>query len=1106
MECSSCKATIPEGSKFCIECGAVVSVACPTCQNINPPQAKFCRKCGGRLVIDATINRTEPLSVTPPISGLTTLSAERRQVTVMFCDLVGSTALATRLDPEDLRDVIAAYHRCVASKVASWDGFVAKYMGDGVLIYFGYPQAHEDDAERAVQTALAIIRAIKEVEAPDRLEVRVGIATGLVVVGDLVGENESQERGIVGETPNLAARLQALAEPGAVVIEPSTRLLVGKLFDYQDLGDVLLKGFSEPVRAYEVIGTSAVESRFEALHATGLAPLVGRDEEIELLLRRWAKAKAGDGQAVLISGEPGIGKSRLAATIVERIGREPHTRLRFFCSPHHTDSAFHPIISQLERAARLQRDDDAHAKVNKLGALLSQGSARPDDYRLIADLLSLPDVGRYPALQLSPQQRRQRTIDALMRQLEGLAQHQPVLQIFEDVHWADPTSLDLLDRNVELIRKVPVLLLITFRPEFNPPWVGEPHVTVMTLGRLGQREGAALIEGVAGGRMPPEMVGEIVERTDGVPLFVEELTKAVLEAGIDGAAAASTLSMVPSRSVPASLHASLMARLDRLGPGKELAQIGAAIGREFSYELLAAVFSHSEAALRAGVKKIIASGLVLCRGTPPDSSYLFKHALVQDAAYGTLLRRTRQQLHARIAEALETQFPDQAKREPEVLGRHFSEAQCPDRAAGYWLKAGRQAAERSANLEAIRHLSRALESLKMLPESPERDRQELIVQSAIGTPLIAVHGYAGPETGIAFSRARELGARLGDADALFSTLSGQWAFHFVRGDHENIRELAAEAQRRAQEMHDEALELAGYRVSGLNALYFGEFEQARSDFETILRVYDTSRHRPPPVHYVHDPKFYAIAYLPVIYWILGFPDRARSWQRAALDYAAELNQAVLNTHVRIYGGAGLDELILNVASTRSYADAIVDLADQHNLRYFRLSGLILRGWTMAQEGDGKDGLALMRRSATERLAMGVSWYQIRYLCMLAQSYLRHGRAEEGLVAIAEAKDIRALTEEHMWAAELNRIEGELRRIQGAAPVEVERLFQNALAIARDQKAKSFELRAAISLARLRRDQGHPTEAKDLLAPIYDWFKEGFDTPDLADAKALLQDL
>jgi class 3 adenylate cyclase len=823
MECSRCKATIPEGSKFCIECGVSVSVSdtCPNCQNINPPQAKFCGNCGTRLIGEAVINGTETRSSTPPPSRLTASSAERRQVTVMFCDLVGSTALSSRLDPEDLRDVIAAYHRCVATKVTSWRGFVAKYMGDGVLIYFGYPQAHEDDAERAVRAALAIIKAIEDIEAPDRLEVRVGIATGLVVVGDLIGENAFQEREIVGETPNLAARLQTFAEPGTAVIEPSTRLLVGELFDYRDLGEIPLKGFSGPVRAYEVIGASAVESRFEAFHAAALAPLVGRDEEIELLLRRWIKAKTGDGQVVLISGEPGIGKSRLAATIIERIGLQPHTRLRYFCSPHHTDSAFHPIIRQVERAAQLQRDDDANEKVKKLDALLSQGSAHPDDYRLIGDLLSLPDVGQHAALHLSPQQRRQRTIDAFIRQLEGLAQHHPVLQIFEDVHWADPTSLDLLNRNIERIQNVPALLLITFRPEFNPPWVGEPHVSMMALGRLGQRNGAALIEAIAGDRIPPETVSEIIDRTDGVPLFVEELTKSVLEAGIEGHAANSALTMVPSRSVPASLHASLMARLDRLGSGKELAQIGAAIGREFSYELLAAVSSDPEAALRAGVKQIIASGLVLCRGTPPESSYLFKHALVQDAAYGTLLRRTRQHLHARIAEVLETQFPDQSTREPEVLGRHFSEAQRPDRASGYWLKAGRQAAERSANLEAIRHLSRALDSLKMLPESPERDRQELIVQSAIGTPLTAVHGYAASETGIAFSRARELGARLGDAEALFSTLSGQWTFHCVRGDHEKLRELTAEAQRRAREMHDEMLELAGYRLSGLTALYFG---------------------------------------------------------------------------------------------------------------------------------------------------------------------------------------------------------------------------------------------------------------------------------------------
>ena len=485
-------------------------------------------------------------------------------------------------------------------------------------------------------------------------------------------------------------------------------------------------------------------------------------------------------------------------------------------------------------------------------------------------MLSLPDIGRHPELGLSPPQRKQRTIDALMRQLDGLSRRQPVLHIFEDLHWIDPTSLEAMDRTVELIRRLPVLLLMTFRPDFHPPWVGQPHVAMMTLGRLDQGDVSALIETIAGNKaMPPEIVNEIVERTDGVPLFVEELTKAVVEAGVHGLEAASTLSMTPSRTIPATLHASLMARLDRLGPAKELAQIGSAIGREFSYELLAAVSSLSEPELRAGVNQLTATGLVFSRGTAPEASYLFKHALVQDAAYGTLLRRTRQQLHARIAEVLEARFPDRVAREPEVLGRHFSEAQQPDRAAGYWLKAGRQSAERSANLEAIGHLSRALESLKMLPESPERDRRELTVQSTIGTPLISVHGYAAPETGVAFGRARVLGERLGDAGALFATLSGQFAFHFVRGDHQMMRQLADEARRTSQQMADEALELAGYRLVGMNALYFGAFVEARSAFETILRIYDPSRHRPQPVHYIHDPKFYAIAYLPVIYWSSG---------------------------------------------------------------------------------------------------------------------------------------------------------------------------------------------------------------------------------------------
>ncbi|SDJ73829.1 Predicted ATPase [Bradyrhizobium sp. Rc2d] len=1105
MECSTCKAVVPDGSKFCIECGASLPVACPSCNHSNPPHAKFCGKCGNQMNA-GTSGASVEISPTPPQATVpSTFSAERRQVTVMFSDLVGSTVLATQLDPEDLHDVINAYHRCVAEAVSGLGGYVAKYMGDGVLIYFGYPQAHEDDAERAVRSGLALVEAVGQLQAPGRLQVRIGIATGLVVIGDLIGAGEVQERGIVGETPNLAARLQALAEPDAVVIGPQTRLLLGNLFEYRDLGKVQVKGFAQPVHAYRVVGLSAVDSRFEALHATDLTPLVGRDEEMELLLRRWERAKGGSGQVVLISGEAGIGKSRVAAALLGRIGKEPHTRLRYFCSPHHTDSAFYPLIHQLERAAAFQRDDDARTRAEKLDALLSRAMTAAEDNRLIADLLLLPDIRGHPELRLSPPQRKQKTIDALLRQLNGLSKQQPVLQIFEDMHWSDPTSLEVMDRTVELVRRLPVLLLMTFRPEFDPPWVGQPHVTMMALGRLDQNNVSALIETIVGnGEMPSEIVNEIAERTDGVPLFVEELTKAVVEAGVHGPEAASTLSSTPSHTIPATLHASLMARLDRLGPAKELAQIGATIGREFSYELLAAVSSLKEPELRAGVSQLTATGLVFSRGTAPEASYLFKHALVQDAAYGTLLRRTRQQFHARIAKVLEERFPDRVAREPEVLGHHFSEAEQPNRAADYWLKAGRQSAERSANLEAIRHLSRALESLKMLPESPERDRQELNVQSTIGTPLIAVYGYAAPETGVAFSRARLLGERLRDAGALFATLSGQWAFHGVRGDHHMMRQLADEARRTSKQMADEALELVSYRLAGLNAMHFGAFDEARSAFETILQIYDSNRHRPPPVHYIHDPKFYAIAYLPVIYWILGYPEQARTWQGKAFEYAADLNQATLNTHVKIYSGAGLDELLFDSGAVRAHADAIIELADQHNLRYFRFSGLILRGWAIAEAGAGEEGLALMHQNSKERLSIGVSWWQNRYLCMLAATSLKQGRTEEGLAALAEARDLATRIDEHTWEAELRRIEGQLRRMQGASPAEVEGHFQAALAIARDQNAKSFELRAAISLARLWHEVGRFTDThRDLLAGIYSWFTEGFDTPDLKEAKRLL---
>ena len=537
--------------------------------------------------------KAAPADAVPVIDTSPKDAAERRQVTVMFSDLVGSTALSARMDPEDLREVISAYQKCVAETVGRFGGFVAKYMGDGVLVYFGYPQAHEDDAERAVRAGLELIAAVAGLKTRASLQTRVGIATGLVVGGDLIGAGAAQEQAVVGETPNLAARLQGIAEPNMVVIAEDTRRLLGNLFELGDLGAKNLKGITGPLHAWAALRASSVESRFEALHTTGLTALVGREEELELLLRRWSRAKTGEGQVVLLSGEAGIGKSRLTAALLENLASEPHTRLRYFCSPQHTDSAFYPIIGRMERAAGLRYDDKPQAKLDKLDTLLAQTSTSIQDAALFAEMLSLPNDGRYPTLDLAPEQRRQRTLEALTAQLAGLARQQPVLMIVEDAHWIDPTSLETFGRTVDRIKALPVLLIVTFRPEFNPPWVGQSRVTSVTLNRLGEREAEAVVSRLVGNKeLPADVMAEIVQRTDGIPLFVEEMTKAVLEAESEGEGEGRrTVAAVPSSAltVPASLHASLMARLDRLGPAKEVAQVGATIGREFSHALLAAV-------------------------------------------------------------------------------------------------------------------------------------------------------------------------------------------------------------------------------------------------------------------------------------------------------------------------------------------------------------------------------------------------------------------------------------------------------------------------------------------------------------------------------------
>ena len=710
-------------------------------------------------------------------------AAERRQVTVMFSDLVGSTALSARMDPEDLREVIAAYQKCVAEAVQRFGGFVAKYLGDGVLVYFGYPQAHEDDAERAVRAGLELVGAVSALKSNAPLQTRVGIATGLVVVGDLVGSGAAQEHGIIGETPNIAARLQGIAEPNTVVIAESTRRLLGNLFDLEDLGAQDLKGIAGPVRTWAALRASSVASRFEALHATGLTALVGREEELELLLRRWTKAKTGEGQVALLSGEAGIGKSRLTAALLERLAGEPHTRLRYFCSPQHTDSALYPITGQMERAAEFAHGDTAQAKLDKLDALLAHTSTSKQDAALLADMLSLPNDGRYAALDMTSERRRQKTLEALGSQVEALSRAKPVLMIFEDAHWTDPTSLETLSRVVDRLGTLRVLLIVTFRPEFDPPWIGRPYVTALTINRLAQRDTEAMIDRLVGNKlMPASIRQDIIERTDGVPLFVEEMTKAVLEAEGEGAArrtVASTPS--PTLAVPASLQASLMARLDRLGSAKELTQIGAVIGREFTHALISAVANKPQPELASALDRLIETGLLFRQGLPPHASYLFKHALVQDAAYSTLLREPRRALHARIAETLEGQFTEIAENQPELLARHCTEAGLIEKAARFWGKAGQRSLARSALVEAIEQLTRALDQILTLPAMPAIRREELKLQVALVAPLIHVKGFAASETNRAMERARLLieqaearGEPSDDPLLLFSVIYDFW--------------------------------------------------------------------------------------------------------------------------------------------------------------------------------------------------------------------------------------------------------------------------------------------------------------------------------------------
>jgi class 3 adenylate cyclase/predicted ATPase len=1076
---------------------------------------------GARLkllkAIAALSPRAEPASRTSAVApaSLAVDAAERRQVTVMFSDLVGSTSLSVRMDPEDLREVISAYQKCVAETVHRFDGFVARYIGDGILVYFGYPQAHEDDAERAVRAGLELITAVTALKSRASLQTRVGIATGVVVVGDLLSSGEAQERGMVGKTPNLAARLQGIAEPNSVVICDSTRRLLGNLFELKDLGPRDdLKGVDEATRAWAALRASSIASRFEALHASSMTTLVGREEEFGLLLRRWARAKNGEGQVVLLSGEPGIGKSRLTAALLESVLAEPHTCLRYFCSPQHRDSALYPIIGQMERAAGLAHDDSPRARLDKLDALLARTSTSAPDAALFAEMLSLTNDGRYPTIELTPQLRRQRTLEALTAQMEALTRTGPVLMIFEDVQWIDPTSLEALGRAVDQIRSVRLLLIMTFRPEFDPPWIGSPHVTALTINRLGRRDIEAMISRVVGDKLlPPSIQQDIIERTDGIPLFVEEMTKAVLEAESEGAAEhVVTAVPSPALAVPSSLHASLMARLDRLGPAKELAQIGAAIGREFSHALLAAVVRKPEGELESALDRLIAAGLLFRQGIPPHATYLFKHALVQDAAYGTLLREPRRALHARIAETLESHFAETADSQPELLARHCTEAGLIEKAAGWWGKAGQRSLARSALVEAAEQLTRALGQIATLPPSAELRRAEIRLQVALINPLLHVKGYAAPESKAAVERARllieraeALGEPSEDPLLLFSVLYGSWVASFIAFNGDVMRELATRFLELAKKQGATVPIMIGHRLMGTTLTATGDIAKARAHHDQGIALYDPAKHRPLVTRFGQDAGVTGLSFRSLTLWFLGYPEAALADTDHALKIAREIGQAAtlmfalaITNFTRIFCRS------CGAASER--IDELIALADEKGASQRKAEGVIQKGCVLALIGEAPGAVQMITSGATAWQATGARVWVPLYLSYLAMAYAEVGQINDARRCIGEAMTAMEATKERWYEAEVYRMAGEIALKSPERATKAEAYFGQALVIARAQQAKSWELRAALSMARLLSAQGEPDKATDLLAPVYGWFTEGFDTSDLKEAKALLDTL
>ena len=1068
-----------------------------------------------QLTQQSAAQQDQPTQTEPPTEHRSP-EAERRQLTVMFCDLVDSTKLSSQLDPEDLREVVQAYQKTCTDVIERYDGYVAQLLGDGLLVYFGYPQAHEDDAHRAVRTGLGIFNAIGDLnqglqQTRDiQLALRIGIHTGLVVVGQM-GSTGRSEQLALGETPNVAARIQGRAAPNTLVISDATARLVQGYFVCQDLGMQPLRGVAEPIAVYRVLSESGATSRLDVAQTRGLTPLVGREQEVGLLLERWEQAKAGHGQVVLLSGEAGIGKSRLVQMLKEHVANEPHVRWECRSLPYYQNTALYPLIELWQRTLQWQQDETLDEKFAKLEQTLRQYRLPLEEtVPLFAPLLSLPlPEDRYSPLNLSPQRQRQKTLETIVAILLELAERQPVLFILEDLHWTDPTTLELLNLLIDQTPTASLLMLLTCRPSFQPAWHHRSYVSEITVNRLSHAQVEQIVTCVTDGKtLPKEVIQQIIAKTDGVPLFVEEITKAILESGqlkaIDGHY--ELTGSFTTLTIPATLQDSLMARLDRLVTAKAVAQYAALIGRQFSYELLSTVSQLDEVTLQRELGRLVEAEIVYHRGIPPQATYTFKHALIQDAAYQSLLKSTRQQYHQRIAEVLEAQFPETAEGQPELLAHHFTEAGLIERAVGYWHKAGQRASERSAHVETISHLRTGLALLQTLPETPDRVQREVDMLIALGAALRATKGAGAPEFGETYTRARQLCHHLEDSQRLFSVLRGLWHYYYIHADLRTAYELGEQLLALAQQAQAPVMLVAAHRALGATLYYLAGVAEAHPHFAQGIALYDLQQHRASTFLYGEDAGVVCHNFAALALWLLGYPAQGR----ALLDAAVTLAQQVAHPFslgFALSNAAVCHQFRREGRAAQEYAEAAISLTTEQGFPYWSAFSSILRGWALAQQGQAQEGITQIHYGLTIYPVTGADLFQPYFLTLLAEAHGTIGELETGLTVLTEALMLTDKIGVRWYESESYRLKGELLLQQSSDHyAEAERCFHHAIDIARNRQAKSFELRTATSLARLWQQQGKRQEAHDLLAPVYHWFTEGFDTADLKDVKELLDEL